>query len=252
MTDYRAHLRAAIQATAFHSTTTYSWFGKRSQHFPSSVRRALTPGTARNYLLFALQSQLYSDFYCLGFAQSTRQRDVDNPASGRTPFVEALATANSGSGYWSAGWEFRGGENHEILVHKQGLSLRVRPEEYLATPSGALTPDIMVSLRFPKEFLALSPGFYMALGNEELVHEEEQTVVRWYWNLTATGAVRFLRRATAMLNHASAADNRVTSVNRRPDNRRGLNCSIEDDREAMVHISFSNLTESFGDRKSVV
>ena len=60
----------------------------------------------------------------------------------------------------------------------------------------------MVSLRFPKESLLLSPGFYMALGNEELVHEEAQTLVRWYWNLTATGAVCFLRKATLMLNRA--------------------------------------------------
>jgi len=202
MNDYREHVRAAIQATVFHSPTTYSWFGKRSQHFPPSVRRALTPETARDYLLFALQSQLYNDFYCPGFAQSTGQRDVGHPASGRTPFVEALGAANSGSGYWTAGWKVREDAGREILVHRRGISLRVRPEECLTAPNGAFEPGMMVSLRFPKEFLALSPGFYMALGDEELVHEEAQTVVRWYWNLTAPGAVRFLRKATLMLNRA--------------------------------------------------
>jgi hypothetical protein len=65
-----------------------------------------------------------------------------------------------------------------------------------------LAPGATVRLRFPKEFLALSPGFYMALGNEELVHGEGETVVRWYWHLTAAGAVRFLRSVTHKLNEA--------------------------------------------------
>jgi len=35
-------------------------------------------------------------------------------------------------------------------------------------------------------------------------------------------------------------------VNGRLNDRRGLNYAIENDREAMIHISFGNLTESFG------
>src|SRR5258708_36843259 len=46
--------------------------------------------------------------------------------------------------------------------------------------------------------------------------------------------------------HASAADNRFTAVNSRLNDRCGLNDAIENDREAMIHISFGNLTESFG------
>lgn len=202
MTNYREHVTAALQATVFHSPMVYSWFGKRSQHFPPSIRRALTPETARDYLSYTLQSQLYSEFYCVGYAQSYRPRDASYPVPGRTPFVDTLAAANSGRGYWTSGWEVQEGADREMIVHKQGLSLWVRPEECVANPIGPLAPGKMVSLRFPKEFLFLSPGFYMALGDEELVIEESQTIVRWYWNLTPTGAVRFLQSAIRMLNQA--------------------------------------------------
>jgi hypothetical protein len=85
--SYHEQVEAAIRATVFHSPTTYSWFGKLSQRLPSTVKRALTPQTARNYLLFILQSQLYSDFYCQGFAVPARQEAIGLLPIGMTPFV---------------------------------------------------------------------------------------------------------------------------------------------------------------------
>src|SRR5205807_7571013 len=97
--------KEAIQATLFHSSTTYSWFGKRSLQLPATIKRALTPETARNYLLYSLQSQLYNDFYCRGFAAPTKQEAIVLPRRGMTPFVEALSAANCGRGYWEDNWE---------------------------------------------------------------------------------------------------------------------------------------------------
>src|SRR5262249_1442940 len=51
--------------------------------------------------------------------------------------------------------------------------------------------------------------------------------------------------APLRLAQASAADDRVTAVNGRPNNRRGLNYAIEDNREAMAHICFGDLPECF-------
>ncbi len=206
MIDHRLQIKSALHATFIHSPTGYSWFGRRSQKLAASVVRTLTPETARAYLVFALQSQLYSDFYCPGFAQPPRQLDTGRSAPGKTPFVEELAAVNAGTGYLTTGWEVQGMSGRELLVHRQGLSLWVRPHEYSPDSSSpAPTPPThgtTVRLRFPKEFLALSPGFYMALGDEELVHGEGETVVRWYWHLTPAGAVRFLRNATQKLNQA--------------------------------------------------
>src|SRR5262249_37192035 len=55
-----------------------------------------------------------------------------------------------------------------------------------------------------------------------------------------TGEIACLR-----LVHSSAADNRVTPIDSRLDNRRGLNHTIEDDCKPVTDICFSDLAEGF-------
>lgn len=202
MSEYRRAVEAAIRATDFHSPTAYSWFGRRSAPLPAAVRRVLTAETARSYLHLALQTQLYREFYCPGHAQSTREQEYGHQASGKTPFVEDLAAANSSVGYWATGWEVRAEQDGHFLVHKNGLTLRAHRDDCVAQGDDPVAAGAAVKLRFPREFLALSPGFYLAHGNSELRHEEGQTIVRWYANLTPTSAIHFVGDATAVLNCA--------------------------------------------------
>ena len=60
----------------------------------------------------------------------------------------------------------------------------------------------MVSVRFQKDLPNFSPGFYMALGDNELMRDEPSGILRLYWNLTAAGAVSFVERTTEALNRA--------------------------------------------------
>lgn len=200
MTTYRNHLRDAVEATVIHSPTMYSWFKKRSPKFPQSVRRALTPQTARDYLHFALQSQLYNDFYCPGFAQPARFSDPVRPTTGDAHFVEALAAANSGQGYWTQGWDVQDQDGDRVLVHRQGLSLWAGPGDYVTPDGKSPVQGEEISLRSPKESIALSPGFYLAHGNDDNIQQNGEPVIRWYWNLSAPDAVSFMRRCTERLN----------------------------------------------------
>jgi hypothetical protein len=202
MNRYYQQVEEAVRATEFHSPTTYSWFGKRSERLPPALRRSLTPRTARGYLLFNLRSQLYADFYCQGFATPTRQEAVDFPAMGMTPFVEALSAANCGSGYWEDGWEVRTTADGKVAVRKGGLELWARPEDCLVPEGGAIASGMQLRLRFPKEYLSISPGFYMVSSEEPLDQANSETLVRMYWNLMAEGAVPFVKNATSMLNRA--------------------------------------------------
>lgn len=200
MSDYRKQIEAAIQAVVLYSPTSYSWFGKRLPQLSPKLKRLLTPKTARNYLLFNLQVQLYSDFYCRGFALPSSQAAAGLPAPGRSPFVEELSAMNCGTGYWEDGWEVHGFKDGEVIVHRRGLELWVRPKDSLLPRGDSIATGQRLSLRFPKESLVISPGFYMAHGNEELTADRSQVIVRFYWNLTAVGAVRFMKQATLMLN----------------------------------------------------
>ncbi len=200
MSAYRKQVEEAIQATVFDSSTNYWWFGKRSPQLSPEVKRLLPLNTARNYLLFNLQLKFYSDFYCRGFASPSIQAAAGLPAVRKKPFVEKLSAANSGIGYGENGWEVCGIKDGEVIVHRAGLELCVRPKDCLIPEGISIATGQRLSLRFPKESLVISPGFYMALGNEELTADSSQDMVRLYWNLTSDGALRFMKQATLMLN----------------------------------------------------
>jgi hypothetical protein len=139
MHDYRTHVEAAIRATVFHSPTTYSWFGRPSQKLSLTVKRALTTQTAPSYLLFLLQSQLYTDLYCQGFAAPSQREAASLPvATGMPLFVEQLSAANTSGGYWEDGWEVSSIGEDGVVVRREGLTLWVQPEDCL-DPLGALS-----------------------------------------------------------------------------------------------------------------
>jgi hypothetical protein len=202
MNRYHQQVEEAVRAVEILSPTTYSWFGHHSGQLPPRVKRSLTPTTARSYLLFNLRSQLYSDFYCQGLATPARQETDGLPAAGMTPFVEALSAANSGSGYWEDGWEVRTIMNGRVVVRRGDLELCTPLEDCLIAEGSAVASGTQLSLRFSKEFLSISPGFYMVSSDEPLNQQDPQTLVRMYWHLTAEGAVPFVKNATSMLNRA--------------------------------------------------
>jgi hypothetical protein len=200
MISYYAHVEAALRATIFHSKTTFSWFGERSPQLPAAIRHLLPPITLRDYLIFNLQHQLYSDFYCQGFAMPSSQKG-GSFFFGRTPFTEALSEANAGHDTWEDNWEVRAITDEYIVVRREGLELRAHPETCSPQPGGSITLDARVQLHLPKERLYISPGFYLAVSDQPLVGADAQTLVRFYWNLTIEGAIPFVRLTTSLLNH---------------------------------------------------
>jgi hypothetical protein len=83
-----------------------------------------------------------------------------------------------------------------IVVRRHGLSLWMGPHEV----HGETATDSEVSVTMPFELLRLSPGFYMALGNEEL--DGEEPVVRHYWHLSSSGGAALVAAGTRLLNDA--------------------------------------------------
>ena len=201
MSNYRKQVEAAIQATVLDSPTNYWWFGKRSSQLAPKVKRLLAAHTARNYLLFNLQNQLYTDFYCQGFA-SPSNHALGSPPAGKTPFVEALSAANCGTGHWEEGWVVLSISDSEVIIYKQGLELSTQAKDLFVPEGNSLATAMPLSVRCPKEFLGISPGFYMAHGNAALSDDGSQGIVRFYFNLTAAGALSLMKQATLMLNQA--------------------------------------------------
>jgi hypothetical protein len=152
-------------------------------------------------LLYSLQSQLYTDFYCLGIPTPSRRDKIASLAKGYTPFVRRLSSANAGKGYWQQGWKVNKLVNGEIVVQRGGLTLWIDNRAYVSAPEGcSIADDVLVGVRFPKESLGISPGFYVASSDTELINDGSYLLVRYYWNVTSEGAISLMQQLTSLLN----------------------------------------------------
>ena len=197
-------LRDALEALRIDSPTSYSWYDRPAPRLVPELRRALTPAESRGYLLNVLTSGLYADFYLRGKAKQS-VRDAGQPwQHNQTAFQAELSAANSGIGYWEGDWHVRSVSGNMAVVWRDGLQMAVSVHD-CGVHADFGKPGTHVSVRFPNELLRMSPGFYMALGDKPLSASAGRIVVRLYWNLTAEGAVPFVRAATKRLNEAGVA-----------------------------------------------
>lgn len=200
MTNYREQIEGAIQATVF-SHGGYSWFGNPSPRLTVHSGRALNEKVIRSWLLLALQSQLYSDFYCQGAATPSLKEPSARAHASIGEFIEELSGSNCGSGYVAEGWRVASLPNNTLVAKRDGLAFRVQPND--CRPAGELLDrSSCVGLCFPKELRGISPGFYMAVSEVEMPDAKEVDVVRLYWNLRADGAAPLMRELTRELNGA--------------------------------------------------
>jgi len=190
----------ALEAVNIRSATSFSWFGDPSPNVSAAARRAMTGALMREYLCYQLQMRLYSDFYCKGSATPVNQPRNMFRRTATTPFVETLSAANTGTGAREGGWSVVGVDQDVITVERDGLRVWIRRQETYAGAEDTLSAGQLRAVRFPKELLKLSPGFYMALGNEGLPIEPGRQVVRFYWNLRPEDAPTLIKNATQLLN----------------------------------------------------
>ncbi len=198
-------MSAALRALQIHNRTEFSWRGERSQHLSRNVSAAVTPETARVFLLSNIQETLYTDFYVRGGVRPGRDKASNADVLGRTAFVERLSAANTGQGYLVENWVVRRFEPDAVVVHRDGLDLWVEPEEVIPSNGDEVTTEGTVGLWFPKEHLTFSPGFYLALSDAAFPEPQTDKIVRLYWNLRKDGAEPFISATTTNLNRAGVA-----------------------------------------------
>lgn len=209
MNEPLACLVGAVHATSQYSAIQFTWFGAVSADVQAHVRPIfqIRPDAARGQLGSTLANRLYEDFYQAGRARPSRAPYAGSTrANGFTEFVDELSSTNTGSGTRQAGWlvvEHRdaGEEQTGLLIRRDGLTLRAKPEEIVYGGDGMPEVGAEVELKLPKELPAISPGFYTVLSDEPYDATDRQ-VVRVYWNLYPWGAATLVRGITERLNGA--------------------------------------------------
>jgi hypothetical protein len=200
MTGYRQLVAQVLAATEVTSSTSHVWFGVPSQGLPAETQQLIDADSARAYLLYNLQTQLYTDFYCAGEPRPRLDSPMTTPLPGASPFTHALSSANAGQGAREPGWTVVGEDAGALVVTRDGLTLWVAPAEISPADGVSITPGAPVGVLMPKELLRLSPGFYMALGDTEFPVDDSEPIVRFYWNLTREGAPALIEVLTRRLN----------------------------------------------------
>jgi hypothetical protein len=198
-------LTATIDALRFPSAASATWFGQPVIRIASFLRREMTPQLTRISLEYLLHLHLYENVYCPGTPTRVRADPVELAETARTAFVERLSAANLGSGRWEAGWQLIRVTEDAFVVRRHGI--QVSTKHALRHPQGGAPQEIggEVSLRQSKELTSVSPGFYVAIGDQGSPVEGASGLIRWYWNLTPAGAETFVRLFTKSLNQAGLA-----------------------------------------------
>jgi hypothetical protein len=200
--DYEEQIATAAEAVRVHSATRFSWLASRSPSLPRYIQAAMSERTAREYLEGAIADRLYGDFYASGGIRPKRSEGWTEFRD--HAFVGALSAANSGTGPWDPGWRVTRLNVAHVSVMKGGLTLLVPSIACRSTGRAArlgVGADVMI--RYPKDLLGMSPGYYLALGNGSWPDRDGQDVVRLYWHLVPDGAVPFVRNLTDELNRHS-------------------------------------------------
>jgi hypothetical protein len=111
-------------------------------------------------------------------------------------FYDRLHRSNKGVGYWSHNWLVVKQELDGILVvQKNGLTLHIPDNIYLAQKDLSATVGNLVTIKMPKNLV--QSAFYMAISNMDSPGEN---LARIYFNLTPNGAVAVMEDLTVKLN----------------------------------------------------
>jgi hypothetical protein len=202
MSTDRALVLEALQAMTIQPPARCAWFGRGILSRPGRTRWTASPDVARAGLLEAMRHHLYECFYCQGRAGPEHDLASGVPGTGDAVFMQALSDANSGEGSCESGWTVRDAMPGRTVVERAGLQVWVRAADIIAATGGPVRTGSVVALPMPKELRWRSPGFYMALGDEDLGEAEGNPVVRLYWNLHSQGAPLLVRLLTTQLGAA--------------------------------------------------
>ena len=159
------------------------------------------------YLTVKLKNYLYNIYLD---SEPQQDLELDIPSSqeanyvnhwSQTKFYQQLIRANCGKGYSDPGWLVVGQQADRWLVTKNGLTLQIKPDKYLADSTQKLEPEQVVALKMPHNLV--DHGMYIAVGDAGKPEEVAGgSVTQLYFNVSAEGALLLLADLTQKLNQS--------------------------------------------------
>lgn len=202
----------------------------RSLELPPELRakiETLSPDLQAKYLAWQLQSFLYGVYYNGSWQSILASSDaMDGFSQGEAmptnivkanwennsflgmdaQFYDRLNTANHGVGFYDPDWQIISQEDDGILkINKNELSLYIDRNSYLQPTEISAPVGSHVSVKMPHNLI--QNGFYIAVGNrgsfDRSLASADSQIVRFYFNITADGAIALMETLTVELNQAN-------------------------------------------------
>jgi hypothetical protein len=146
-----------------------------------------------------LQALLYQHCYCNRFGYKLDDAGAGEPAA----FVARLSTANASRDRWQAGWQIvQVLSSGQIVATRAAVTRLAWPGEFMSHsgPGIAPQPGAPISLFAPRGSTTMQQGFYFAFGEALTDWQDQEGIVRIYWNVRPAGAALLIGQLTTALN----------------------------------------------------
>jgi len=189
-----AELSIALGAVTILSPHAFSFAAEPPIHATAQDAAFLwgtsTPTGSDDVLARAVQNTLYERCYARRVTGPTGA--VGDDAADAT-FAQDLAEANCGLERWEGGWIIQQlAPNGQVLVKKGERERAAAPGAFISAfgPGMVPQPGGAVLLRVPSGALGLQPGYYFAFGETLDELADQLSLMRFYFNCMAEGAVQ--------------------------------------------------------------
>jgi type III HopA1-like effector protein len=146
-----------------------------------------------------LKEFLYKIYHCRKI--SFIKEKISDSHQYNKDFIISLSKANKGSGTNSPGWKVLYVEKDgQFVIEKNNIKLWVCQKDFAGKNIKPIIGKEEI-IKFPKEFAALMPGFYLANSNATFDEQNESDIlVRIYWNINPNYAAWLTELITSSLN----------------------------------------------------
>lgn len=174
---------------------TYAW---DAQPFAEIEQNPATPETKK--IIEHLNARLYDLCYVRNFPIA---EDAESPAFAHDNLTNLFHAANDNKDGWDPGWRiYETGTDGRVFVQKADRSRVAIAGEYSTYKWPGVAPRAgdFVSIRMFAGTTDVQPSFFFAFGRTLSDQFDENTVVRFYFNVAAHEAVNLMTHMTSTLN----------------------------------------------------
>lgn len=154
-----------------------------------------------NYIDLHMQMFLYAHTYCRPFTGEI----IDFPTMEKiaSDLLHDFSQQNSSKERWDIDWKIIAVEsNGSIRVERDGVIQRVQAGQYVSD-GDQVSPareGNLVKVYHPRESLAYQPGYYYVFGEAVQNASDEDSLIRFYFNVNPKTAVELVKILSEQLN----------------------------------------------------